>query len=66
MPAIFTSPHRLRHHLPFSLLGHASVSTTGQDKIMFGWTPLQRNAAIASFLSWALDAFDFFILVFSA
>ncbi|GAB7262883.1 hypothetical protein DZS_47120 [Dickeya ananatis] len=31
---------------------------------MFGWTPLQRNAAIASFLSWALDAFDFFILVF--
>lgn len=31
---------------------------------MFGWTALQRNAAIASFLSWALDAFDFFILVF--
>ncbi|WP_033577314.1 MFS transporter [Dickeya chrysanthemi] len=31
---------------------------------MFGWTSLQRNAAIASFLSWALDAFDFFILVF--
>ncbi|ADN00481.1 MFS transporter [Dickeya dadantii] len=31
---------------------------------MLGWTSLQRNAAIASFLSWALDAFDFFILVF--
>ncbi|AUG99002.1 MFS transporter [Prodigiosinella confusarubida] len=31
---------------------------------MFGWTPPQRNTAIASFLSWSLDAFDFFILVF--
>jgi len=31
---------------------------------MFGWTSRQRNAAIASFLSWTLDAFDFFILVF--
>ncbi|MFV8886727.1 MFS transporter [Serratia fonticola] len=31
---------------------------------MFGWTPLQRNAAIASFSSWTLDAFDFFVLVF--
>ncbi|BEM89547.1 MFS transporter [Serratia marcescens] len=31
---------------------------------MFGWTSLQRNAAIASFSSWALDAFDFFVLVF--
>ncbi|MBX9446791.1 hypothetical protein JJO56_13690 [Dickeya chrysanthemi] len=31
---------------------------------MFGWTSQQRNAAIASFLSWALDAFNFFILVF--
>jgi MFS transporter, SHS family, lactate transporter len=27
-------------------------------------TPNQRNAAIASYLSWTLDAFDFFILVF--
>lgn len=31
---------------------------------MFGWTSLQRNAAIASFASWTLDAFDFFVLVF--
>ncbi|CVH38525.1 Sialic acid permease [Serratia marcescens] len=31
---------------------------------MFGWIPLQRNAAIASFSSWTLDAFDFFVLVF--
>ena len=31
---------------------------------MLGWTSLQRNAAIASFLSWTLDAFDFFLLVF--
>ncbi|WP_226620830.1 hypothetical protein, partial [Klebsiella quasipneumoniae] len=27
---------------------------------MHGWTSRQRNAAIASFLSWTLDAFDFF------
>ena len=27
-------------------------------------TPAQRNAVIASFLGWTLDAFDFFILVF--
>lgn len=31
---------------------------------MFGWSSQQRNVAIASFLSWTLDAFDFFILVF--
>jgi len=31
---------------------------------MFGWTARQRNVAIASFLSWTLDAFDFFLLVF--
>lgn len=31
---------------------------------MFGWTSTQRNVATASFLSWMLDAFDFFILVF--
>lgn len=31
---------------------------------MFGWSPLQRNAAVASFLSWTLDAFDFFVQVF--
>ena len=27
-------------------------------------TPVQRNTFIASFLGWALDAFDFFILIF--
>ncbi|WP_370560482.1 MFS transporter [Edwardsiella tarda] len=31
---------------------------------MFAWSPQQRHVAIASFLSWTLDAFDFFILVF--
>ena len=31
---------------------------------MFSWSSQQRNVAIASFLSWTLDAFDFFILVF--
>ncbi|SFX35245.1 MFS transporter, SHS family, lactate transporter [[Enterobacter] aerogenes] len=35
-----------------------------RDNTMLGWTSLQRNAAIASFLSWTLDAFDFFLLVF--
>src|ERR1700754_4494999 len=27
-------------------------------------TPMQRNAIIASYLGWTLDAFDFFIMVF--
>jgi SHS family lactate transporter-like MFS transporter len=27
-------------------------------------TPTQRNAVIASYLGWTLDAFDFFIMVF--
>jgi len=31
---------------------------------MFDWTSTQRNVAFASFASWMLDAFDFFILVF--
>ncbi len=29
-----------------------------------GWTHDQRNAVIASFLGWTLDAFDFFLMVF--
>ena len=29
-----------------------------------GWTPRERHAVIAAFLGWALDAFDFFVLVF--
>lgn len=28
------------------------------------WTTTQRHVAFASFTSWMLDAFDFFILVF--
>jgi SHS family lactate transporter-like MFS transporter len=28
------------------------------------WTPAQRSAVIASFLAWAFDAFDFFVMVF--
>ncbi|HFZ8993461.1 TPA: MFS transporter [Citrobacter freundii] len=32
--------------------------------ITSGWTSTQRHVATASFLSWMLDAFDFFILVF--
>jgi len=31
---------------------------------MFDWNSTQRNVAFASFASWMLDAFDFFILVF--
>jgi MFS transporter, SHS family, lactate transporter len=27
-------------------------------------TPSHRNAVVASYLGWALDAFDFFVLVF--
>jgi SHS family lactate transporter-like MFS transporter len=29
-----------------------------------GWTPAEKRAVTASFLGWALDAFDFFLLVF--
>jgi SHS family lactate transporter-like MFS transporter len=29
-----------------------------------GWTPRERHAVIAAYLGWALDAFDFFVLVF--
>jgi SHS family lactate transporter-like MFS transporter len=29
-----------------------------------GWTSEQRHVVVASFLGWALDAFDFFLLVF--
>jgi MFS transporter, SHS family, lactate transporter len=29
-----------------------------------GWTPDQRNAVLASYLGWTLDAFDFFLMVF--
>mgnify|MGYP001546784081 CR=1 FL=1 len=29
-----------------------------------GWTKEQKNAVIASYLGWTLDAFDFFLLIF--
>ena len=32
--------------------------------LLTGWTPRERHAVIASYLGWALDAFDFFVLVF--
>ncbi len=31
---------------------------------LFTWSPTQKHVAVASFSSWMLDAFDFFILVF--
>jgi len=31
---------------------------------MSDWTPAPRNTVVACFLSWMLDAFDFFVLVF--
>jgi hypothetical protein len=37
-----------------------TTDTTGQSS----GTAAQRSAVIASFLSWAFDAFDFFLLVF--
>src|SRR5579884_2637200 len=33
-------------------------------KTLLAFTPAQRSAAVASYLGWTLDAFDFFILVF--
>ena len=32
--------------------------------LLRGWTPRERHAVIASYLCWALDAFDYFVLVF--
>jgi SHS family lactate transporter-like MFS transporter len=32
--------------------------------VLKGWTPAEKRAVTASFLGWALDAFDFFLLVF--
>jgi MFS transporter, SHS family, lactate transporter len=29
-----------------------------------GWTKAQKNAVLASYLGWTLDAFDFFLLIF--
>lgn len=33
-------------------------------KALEGWTPAQKKVVTASYLGWALDAFDFFLLVF--
>ncbi len=32
--------------------------------LLSGWTPRERHAVLAAYLGWALDAFDFFVLVF--
>ena len=32
--------------------------------VLTGWTPRERHAVLAAYLGWALDAFDFFVLVF--
>ena len=32
--------------------------------VLSGWTREQKHVVLASFLGWALDAFDFFLLVF--
>src|ERR1035441_3531518 len=29
-----------------------------------GWTPVQKRTVAAAYLGWALDAFDYFLLVF--
>ena len=33
-------------------------------ELLTGWTPRERHAVTAAYLGWALDAFDFFVLVF--
>ena len=33
-------------------------------KVIKGWTPAQKHVVVASYLGWALDAFDFFLMVF--
>jgi SHS family lactate transporter-like MFS transporter len=33
-------------------------------RVLKGWTPPQIHVVVASYLGWALDAFDFFLLVF--
>ncbi len=37
---------------------------TMDRQILKGWTPAQVHVVVASYLGWALDAFDFFLLVF--
>jgi SHS family lactate transporter-like MFS transporter len=33
-------------------------------RVLTGWTPAQIHVVVASYLGWALDAFDYFLLVF--
>lgn len=47
-----------------SLIPSAYSAVPCKEVIMFSLTSTQRNVAFASFASWTLDAFDFFILVF--
>jgi len=35
-----------------------------RTSVLSGWTSQQKHVVVASFLGWALDAFDFFLLVF--
>jgi SHS family lactate transporter-like MFS transporter len=39
-------------------------SAEGSMTFLRGWTSRERHAVIASYLSWSLDAFDYFVLVF--
>src|SRR3954469_16568459 len=49
---------------PSSSRGQPSMATTSVWSELRRLTPTQRNAVIASYLGWTLDAFDFFIMVF--
>jgi SHS family lactate transporter-like MFS transporter len=54
-----------RHLTADATAGKTQISE-GKMRIaaLSGWTSEQRSVVIASFLGWALDAFDFFLLVF--
>ena len=41
----------------------SEAGSPGTWEMLRALTPAQRNAAVASYLGWMLDAFDFFILV---
>src|SRR5262245_34923811 len=59
------SPSPVRYHT----VSHRSSWLSEGAPRMHAWnlvrslTPAQRNTFIASFLGWALDAFDFFLVV---
>jgi MFS transporter, SHS family, lactate transporter len=45
-------------------MGKATTFFGGQMNLVEEWTSKQKRIAIACFLGWCLDAFDFFLLVF--